>query len=101
MFEAKANSSTIAYLQGTTIPISEAANLSSSTTVPMDLSLWHRRLCHPSYPVIKRMIKENLVTGLEITSPSTPDPICSAKCDHNVPSGQMVNIFKISFSDKS
>ena len=76
MFEAKVNSSTIAYLQGTTIPISEAANLSSSTTVPMDLSLWHRRLCHPSYPVLKRMIKENSVTGLKITSPSTPDPIC-------------------------
>ena len=49
MFQAKVNSSTVAYLQGTTIPISEAANLSSATTLPMDLELWHRRLCHPSY----------------------------------------------------
>ena len=62
MFEAKVNSSTVAYLQGTTIPISETANLSSSTTIPMDLSLWHQRLCHPSYPVLKKMIKESLVT---------------------------------------
>ena len=39
MFEAKVNSSTTAYLQGTTNPISETVNLSSSTTLPMDLSL--------------------------------------------------------------
>jgi hypothetical protein len=76
MFEAKVNSSTIAYLQGTTIPIPETANLSSATTLPMDLSLWHQRLCHPSYPVLKKMIKDNLVTGLKITSSSKPDPIC-------------------------
>jgi hypothetical protein len=48
MFEAKVNSSTIAYLQGTTVPVSETANLSSATPLPMDLSLWHQRLCHPS-----------------------------------------------------
>jgi hypothetical protein len=42
MFEAKVNSSTIAYLQGTTIPIPETANLSSATTLPMDLELWHQ-----------------------------------------------------------
>ena len=75
-FVAKVNSSTIAYLQGTTIPIPETANLSSSTTLPMDLELWHRRLCHPSFPVLRKMIRENLVTGLKITSPSKPDPIC-------------------------
>ena len=76
MFEAKVNSSTIAYLQGTTIPIPETANLPSATTLPMDLSLWHQRFCHPSYPVLKRMIRDNLVTGLTITSSSKPDPIC-------------------------
>jgi len=75
-FVAKTNSFTVAYLQGTTIPIPETANLSSAATLPMDLDLWHRRLCHPSYPVLKKMIKEGLVTGLKITSPSKPDPIC-------------------------
>jgi hypothetical protein len=75
-FEAKVNGSTTTYLQGTTIPIPETANLSSATTLPMDLELWHCRLCHPSYPVLKRMIRDNLVTGLKITSPSKPDPIC-------------------------
>ena len=76
MFEAKVNSSTIVYLQDTTIPIPETVNLSSATTLPMDLELWYRHLCHPSYPVLKKMIRENLVTGLKITSSSKPDPIC-------------------------
>jgi len=74
----KVNSSTVAYLQGTTIPIPETANLSSFTTLPMDLELWHRHLCHPSFPVLRKMINENLVTGLRITSPSKPDPICKS-----------------------
>ena len=77
LFVAKVHpTSTTAYLQGITIPISESANLSSSTTLPMDLDLWHHRLCHPSFPVLKKMIKDNLVSGLKITSPSKPDPIC-------------------------
>ena len=77
LFSAKVDpSSNAAYLQGTTIPISESANLSSSTTLPMDLELWHRRLCHPSYPVLRKMIREDLVTGLKITSDVKPDPIC-------------------------
>jgi hypothetical protein len=76
MFEAKVNSSTVAYLQGTTVPIPETANLSSATTLPLDLSLWHQHLCHPSYPVLQRMIKDSLVTGLKVTSSSKPDPIC-------------------------
>ena len=75
-FIAKINSDTVAYLQGTTIPISESANLSSSTTLPMDLELWHRRLCHPSYPILRKTVKDDLVTGLKITSTSKPDPIC-------------------------
>jgi len=75
-FIAKTSTSNTAYLQGTTIPIPETANLSSATTLPMDLELWHRRLCHPSYPVLKKMIREDLVTGLKITSSSKPDPIC-------------------------
>ena len=75
-FVATINSSTTAYLQGNTIPIPESANLSSSTTLPMDLELWHRCFCHPSFPVLKKMIKDDLVSGLKITSPSKPDPIC-------------------------
>ena len=76
LFTATINSSVTAYLQGTTIPITQSANLSSSTTIPMDLELWHRRLCHPSYPSLRKMIRENLVTGLKIVSHSKPDPIC-------------------------
>jgi len=31
-----------------------------------DFLFWHRHLCHPGYPVLKKMIRENLVTGLKI-----------------------------------
>ena len=42
LFIAKIDSpSTAAYLYGTAIPIPESANLSSSTTLPMDLEHWH------------------------------------------------------------
>jgi hypothetical protein len=42
----------------------------------MDLELWHQHLCHPSFLVLRKMIRENLVTGLKVTSSSKPDPIC-------------------------
>jgi hypothetical protein len=41
-FVGKVNSYNSAFLQGQTIPLQEFVNLSSSTTIPMDLSLWHR-----------------------------------------------------------
>ena len=42
----------------------------------MDLSLWHHRLCHHNYAGVKKLIKEDLVTGLELNSTTGPDPIC-------------------------
>jgi len=75
-FVAKVNSYNSAFLQGQTIPLQEFVNLSSSTTIPMDLSLWHRRFCHHNYTGVKKLIKEGLVTGLELNSTTGPDPIC-------------------------
>jgi hypothetical protein len=40
LFEAKVTSNISAF-QGNTIPLEECAHLSSSTTLPMDLDLWH------------------------------------------------------------
>lgn len=76
LFVAKVNSSNSAFLQGQTVPLEECVNLSSSTTLPMDLSLWHRRLCHHNYNGVRKLVKEGLVTGLKLDSSATPDPIC-------------------------
>src|SRR6202021_1639003 len=76
LFIAKVNSHNSAFLQGQTIPLEEYVNLSSSTTIPLDLSLWHRRLCHHNYDGVKKLIKEGLLTGLKLTSSNAPDPIC-------------------------
>ena len=52
----------------------ECASLVS--TLPLDHSLWHRRLCHHNYVNVKRMIDEKLVTGIKLNSLAAPDPIC-------------------------
>ena len=75
-FVAKVNTSNSAFLQGSTIPLNESVNLSSSTTIPLDLSLWHRRLCHHNYDGVKKLVKDGLVTGLKLNSSAAPDPIC-------------------------
>ena len=78
LFAAAVNALNSAYLEGTTVPIASIqvnAALSSST-LPMDTSLWHRRLCHHHYKGIDRILKEDLVSGLVIQSKASPDPIC-------------------------
>jgi len=76
LFTASVNEHNTAYLQGYTLPVTELANLSSSPTLPLDLSLWHRRLCHHNILGVRKLIKDDMVTGLEIDSPDKPDPIC-------------------------
>jgi len=78
LFTARVHASNCAYLEGTTSsnasPIVDSAFASS--TLPMDASLWHRRLCHHHYRGIERMTTQQLVSGLLISSKLTPDPIC-------------------------
>jgi hypothetical protein len=73
-FNASINNHNVAYLNGSTIGLNESAHLVS--TLPLDLSLWHKRLGHHNYEDIKLMIKDNLVVGLELDSKVKPDPIC-------------------------
>ena len=62
----------LACLQGST-----SSNSALNTTAsPLDLVLWHRRFSHLHYSAIKTMQQQKPVTGLEITSSATPDPIC-------------------------
>ena len=74
LFTATINSEGIGYLDGSTIDNSERVQLAS--TLPLDLTLWHRRLGHLNYDSIKKMLRHNLVTGLTLDSSAKPDPIC-------------------------
>jgi len=69
----KEGMSNLATLNGSTVA-SEAAYAVS--TLPADLSLWHRRFTHYNYANVKRMIEHKLVTGLVLNSDNKPDPIC-------------------------
>ncbi|TFK16926.1 hypothetical protein FA15DRAFT_738459 [Coprinopsis marcescibilis] len=60
LFTASITPSFSAVLDGTTVP-PEAAALAS--TLPLDLSLLHRRLCHHNIAEIKKLISGHLGTG--------------------------------------
>jgi hypothetical protein len=72
VFQAKVSMSNAAYLVEDTIPVEEFASLSSTATLPMDLTLLHHRLCHHHPAGI------NLMTGLKLDSKAEPDPVCEA-----------------------
>jgi hypothetical protein len=74
LFHAGIQSNNCATLSGVTQGSSEYANMSS--TLPLDLSLWHRRCIHHNYADIHKMVREKMVTGLDIHSDQKPDPIC-------------------------
>ena len=78
LFQAKVSPSNAAFLVGQTVPVEEFASLLSSTTLPMDLDLWHRRLCHHHLAGVKKLLSGNLVTGFRLDSRADLDPVCEA-----------------------
>jgi len=74
LFTASITQHNSAFLDGYIVPVLESAQLAS--TLPLDLSLWHRHFAHHNYADVKKMIKEDLVTGLVLNSSEKPDPIC-------------------------
>ena len=74
LFSATINDDDIGYLNGSTVDIMESVQLAS--TLPLDLSLWHKRLGHHNYTDIRKMISNELVDGLVLDSKAEPDPIC-------------------------
>jgi hypothetical protein len=74
LFVAPINEHNAAFLDGVTEPITEFAN--AATTIPLDLSLWHRRLAHHNLVDVKALNERNLVTGMRLDIKSAPDPIC-------------------------
>jgi hypothetical protein len=73
--QAKTLLSNAAYLIGDTILVAEFACLSSSVTVPMDITLLHHCLCHHHLAGIRKLMSCNLVTGLKYDSKAEPDPV--------------------------
>jgi hypothetical protein len=76
IFLASINSNNAAYLDGVTDPISEFAHYCDSSSLPLDLNLWHCRFAHHNYADVKKMIREGMVTGLVFDAEQKPDPIC-------------------------
>ena len=75
LFTASITSLNAAFLDGTTVPAClESACLSS--TLPLDLSLWHRRLGHYNHDHVRQLHTKDMVTGMKLVSKSKSDPIC-------------------------
>ena len=74
VFVASIKNNNIAYLDGTTVPSMEHAQFTA--TLPLNYDLWHRRLGHHNFDGVKRLINQNLVTGMTLNSKDKPDPIC-------------------------
>ena len=74
LFVAPINDHNAAFLDGVTEAITEFAN--PATTLPLDLSLWHRRLTHHNLTDVKALIECNLVTGMKLDIKTAPDPVC-------------------------
>ena len=75
IFTAHITNENVGYLDGTTVDRTENVHQTSST-LPLDLALWHRRLCHHNYNDVKRLLKEDLAVGMTLDSKAKPDPIC-------------------------
>src|SRR5215510_55733 len=74
LFVASISERNIGYLDGYVLPAEE--NIKMSSTLPLDLTLWHRRMAHHNYDGIRMLMKEEMVTGMELNSKDKPDPIC-------------------------
>ncbi|KAE9403276.1 hypothetical protein BT96DRAFT_764343, partial [Gymnopus androsaceus JB14] len=75
---ATVNSQNIGYLNGHSVVYPHLTNYATanvSSTCPLDLVLWHRRLGHIDYQTIKTMHRKKLVKGMTIAVSSKPDPI--------------------------
>lgn len=76
-FIAKIGDDNVGYLMGETIVDEEYVHsATASSTLPLDLTLWHRRLAHHNYESVKNMVNDSMVEGLTMTSKNKPDPIC-------------------------
>ncbi|PBK58195.1 hypothetical protein ARMSODRAFT_900707, partial [Armillaria solidipes] len=74
-FTATVNDNNIGYVNATTRSFSESANSSSTSTCPMDDTLWHKQCCHRNIDTIRRMHAKQLVMGMKREPGRPTDPI--------------------------
>ena len=74
LFVASINDDNSAFLDGSTQPQLQFAKITS--TLPLNYELWHRRLAHVNHNDVKKLIAQELVTGIKLDSRIAPDPIC-------------------------
>jgi hypothetical protein len=63
-------------LQGSSLLHSVPASAHNTTASPLSMPLWHRRFSHLNNADLGTMVKQGLVSGLEIKSVEVADPIC-------------------------
>jgi len=73
LFTASIDSSNSATLNGSTVA---SETVYAVSTLPADLSLWHRHFTHHNYADVKKIVEHKLVTGLVLDSDNKPNPIC-------------------------
>ena len=74
LFTAQINENNAAFLDSITDTNSESASYTS--TLPVNISLWHRCLAHHDHNSVREMNSKQLVTGIDIKSKEAPDLIC-------------------------
>jgi GAG-pre-integrase domain/Integrase core domain len=50
--------------------------VNAASTLPLDLTLWHRRCSHVNFDDLRSMHSKGMVIGMDIHSKAPPDPIC-------------------------
>ena len=63
LFTATVNSNNAAFLDGQIVPMTEFAGAVS--TCALDESLWHRRFCHLNKGDVQKLIKGEMVSGID------------------------------------
>ena len=76
LFTAPIDASNIAFLAGEVVSALESAQLSASSTLPMDEALWHRRFAHFHHAGVRSIVQGSLVDGCKLDSHTPSDPIC-------------------------
>ena len=76
LFTATINDACAAHLDGVAARTDPVVAYSYRTTIPTDLTLWHRRTMHHHLHSLDCTIRDKLVTGITLESRARPNPNC-------------------------
>jgi hypothetical protein len=92
VFTATVDGTNTGYLDGAVALPNVDQRANGASTLPLTQELWHRRLAHLNHADVLLIDKNKLVTGMKITSPDSPNPLCEPctlgkQRRHNIPRG--------------